>query len=90
VAVPALDVTSSAFKAEAYAYYARLRAEGPVHPVKLPTGQVVWLVSRYDDVVALLKDPRLAERDLSDFLERPETRKPRPPVPAPPGRPIGE
>ncbi len=34
---------------------------------------------------------RLAEKDLSEFLERPEARKPRPPPwEAPPGRPIGE
>ncbi|HTO87132.1 MAG TPA: zinc-dependent metalloprotease [Thermoanaerobaculia bacterium] len=33
---------------------------------------------------------RLAERDLSEFLERPERRAPRPPrLEAPPGRPIG-
>jgi len=33
---------------------------------------------------------RLAERDLSEFLERPESRKPRiDRLPAPPGRPIG-
>jgi hypothetical protein len=33
---------------------------------------------------------RLAEKDLSDFLERPESRKPRAPKPPPPpGRPIG-
>ena len=33
---------------------------------------------------------RLAERDLSDFLERPESRKPHAPKPSPPpGRPIG-
>ena len=61
MSLPAVDVTSSAFKADAYAYYARLRAEAPVHPVRLPNGHVVWLVSRYDDVVALLKDPRLVK-----------------------------
>jgi hypothetical protein len=33
---------------------------------------------------------RLAERDLAEFLERPEARGPRPLPPAPPGRPIGE
>jgi len=34
---------------------------------------------------------RLAERDLTEFLDQPETRKTRPPRPtAPPGRPIGE
>ena len=33
---------------------------------------------------------RLAERDLGEFLDHPETRRSRPPrVAAPPGRPIG-
>jgi len=55
------DITSSAFKARAYDYYARLRAHAPVHAVKLPSGQTTWLVSRYDDVAALLKDARFAK-----------------------------
>jgi hypothetical protein len=34
---------------------------------------------------------RLAERDVAEFLDKPETRASRPPkVPAPPGRPIGQ
>jgi hypothetical protein len=34
---------------------------------------------------------RLAERDLREFLDEPETRKTRPPrPPVPPGRPIGD
>jgi cytochrome P450 PksS len=61
LSIPVVDVTSPAFKAEAYAYYARLRANAPVHQVKLPSGQAPWLVSRYDDVVSLLKDPRLVK-----------------------------
>jgi cytochrome P450 PksS len=61
VSLPVVDVTSARFKADAYPYYARLRAEAPVHSVRLPSGPVVWLVTRYDDVVALLKDPRLAK-----------------------------
>jgi hypothetical protein len=32
---------------------------------------------------------RLAERDLADFLDRPEARKPAARPSAPPGRPIG-
>lgn len=32
---------------------------------------------------------RLAERDLREFLEKPETRKAQPPTAVPPGRPIG-
>ena len=61
MSIRVVDVTSAAFKAEAYAYYAQLRAYAPVHPVKLPGGQAAWLVSRYDDVVSLLKDPRLVK-----------------------------
>ena len=74
--VPAVDVTSSAFKANAYAYYARLRAEAPVHPVKLPSGPVGWLVSRYDDVALLLKDTRLAKDRKNALGSRPFSRLP--------------
>lgn len=61
MSIPDVDVTSAEFKAGAYAYYARLRASAPVHSVKLPSRQTVWLVSRYDDVASLLKDPRLVK-----------------------------
>ncbi len=76
VSVPAVDVTSSDFKANAYPYYARLRAEAPVHPVKLPNGPVVWLVSRYDDVAPLLKDTRLAKDRRNALGSRPFSRLP--------------
>jgi cytochrome P450 PksS len=59
--LPPIDVTSSEFKANAYACYARLRAEAPVLEVRLPNNRPAWLVSRYDDVAALLKDPRLVK-----------------------------
>ncbi len=76
MSVPAVDVTSSDFKANAYTYYARLRAEAPVHPVKLPSGPMVWLVSRYDDVAPLLKDTRLAKDRRNARGSRPFSRLP--------------
>jgi len=76
VSVPAVDVTSSNFKANAYAYYARLRAQAPVHPVKLPSGPMVWLVSRYEDVAPLLKDTRLAKDRRNALGSRPFSRLP--------------
>jgi cytochrome P450 PksS len=76
VRIPVVDITSAVFKADAYAYYARLRAEAPVHSVRLPTGQVVWLVSRYDDVVALLKDARFAKDQRNAQGSRPFSRLP--------------
>ncbi|UNO40770.1 cytochrome P450 [Streptomyces sp. MST-110588] len=40
--------------------YARLREEEPVARVRLPSGQSAWVVSRYEDVRALLGDPRIS------------------------------
>lgn len=42
------------------AEYAALRAEAPVSRVRVPTGQVAWLVTRYEDVRWLLTDPRVS------------------------------
>lgn len=43
--------------------FARLRATRPVGPVRVATGDEVWLVTRYDDVRAALSDRRLS-RDI--------------------------
>ncbi len=53
-----VDLISPAFRADPYPTYARLRAEAPVCRVKMPDGQIGWLVTRYDDAVTVLKDPR--------------------------------
>lgn len=55
------DLTSAAFKADPFPFYARLRRESPVHEVMLPGRQRAWLVTRYNDVVALLKDERFVK-----------------------------
>ena len=36
-----------------------LQAQGPVHPVRTPTGDPAWLVTGYQEVRQLLDDPRL-------------------------------
>src|SRR5689334_11539066 len=53
------DLSDPRFKANPHPFYARLRAESPVFRMRLPDGERAWLVARYDDVAALLKDPRL-------------------------------
>ena len=53
-----VDIASPAFKANPYPFYARLRAEAPVFRVTLPDQRAAWLVTRYDDVVSVLKDNR--------------------------------
>ncbi|HME77798.1 MAG TPA: cytochrome P450 [Mycobacterium sp.] len=57
----AVDVTSPAFKADPFPFYARLRTEAPVLPVTAPRIGRACLVTRYDDVADVLKDARLAK-----------------------------
>src|SRR5258707_2884865 len=59
-----VDVTDPTFKANPFPFYAQLRAEAPVFPVKLPNSiskQRAWLITRYDDVLNALKDERFAK-----------------------------
>ena len=56
-----MNIASPEHKANPFPFYARLRAESPVHRVVLPHKQPAWLVTRYDDVVRVLKDDRFAK-----------------------------
>lgn len=56
-----VDITSATFKANPFPFYAQLRAEAPVFAVMLPTKERAWLVTRYDDVLSVLKDERFAK-----------------------------
>ncbi len=49
------------FKRDPYPVYRRLRNETPVVSVRLPDGRTAWLVTRYADVAAVLKDERFAK-----------------------------
>ncbi len=73
------DVTSPAFKANPYPFYARLRAEAPVYRVKAMTSihrRDGWLVTRYDDVVSVLKDPRLVKNRRNTALPGERVKEP--------------
>lgn len=48
------------FRANPYPIYALMRREAPVVSMKAFLGQPAWLITRYDDVVAALKDPRFS------------------------------
>jgi cytochrome P450 len=56
-----VDITAPAFKANPFPFYAQLRAEASVFPIKLHTKQRAWLITRYDDVLNVLKDERFAK-----------------------------
>lgn len=56
-----VDIASPVFKANPHPFYARLRSDTPVCPVTLPGNETAWLITRYDDVLATLKDGRFAK-----------------------------
>lgn len=55
------DLSSPQFRANPYPFYARLRAEAPVHRVRISRRESAWMVTRYNDVLAVLKDQRFAK-----------------------------
>jgi cytochrome P450 len=59
--IPVVNIASSAFKANPFPFYARLRSEAPVYRTILPDKQSAWLITRYDDVFAVLKDERFGK-----------------------------
>jgi cytochrome P450 PksS len=75
-----VNIASPAFKANPYPFYARLRREAPVCPVKLADRRIVWLVTRYDDVVTVLKDDRFVKD--SRAAQSPEQAARQPWIPA--------
>ena len=53
-----IDIAGRHFKDDPHPVFARLRAEAPVCRLRFPGKLPTWMVTRYDDVVALLKDER--------------------------------
>jgi len=56
-----VNLASPDFKANPFPFYAHLRSEAPVYRTKLPDKRTVWLITRYDDVVEVLKDGRFSK-----------------------------
>ena len=75
-----VNITDATFKANPFPFYAQLRAQAPVFPVTLPPKQRAWLVTRYDDVLSVLKDEHFA-KDRRNAMT-PEQLKKRPWIPA--------
>ncbi|MER7734629.1 cytochrome P450 [Streptomyces erythrochromogenes] len=63
-----LPYADPAFLADPFPLYRELREEGPVRRVVAAGGLDAWLVTRYEDGLAALSDPRLSSdvRDASD------------------------
>jgi cytochrome P450 len=76
---PRVDLFSPDFKANPYPVYAQLRSTAPVHRATLPDGRAMWLVTRYEDVAAVLRDERFA-KDWRNVMTQ-EQLAPMPPIP---------
>jgi cytochrome P450 PksS len=63
--IVAPDLAGARFKANPYPFYARLRVAAPVWPTRLPDKRKAWLVTRYEDVVRVLKDDTFAKDKLN-------------------------
>jgi cytochrome P450 len=58
---PQVDLFDPTFKANPYRTYAELRSSVPIHRASLPDGRSVWLVTRYEDVLAIFKDEQFVK-----------------------------
>src|SRR5262249_20072202 len=56
-----VNIARPEFKADPFPFYARLRTGAPVYRTILPTRERAWLITRYDDAVAVLKDERFVK-----------------------------
>ncbi|MFD7300666.1 MULTISPECIES: cytochrome P450 family protein [Streptomyces] len=62
MAVVDLSALGESFTRDPYPVYARLRAQGPVHRIRMPEGGAsAWLVVGYEAGRAALADPRLSK-----------------------------
>ncbi len=64
-----MNIVSAEFKADPFPFLERLRASEPVYRTTLPDKTVVWLITRYDDVCALLRDERFTKNRRSALTE---------------------
>jgi cytochrome P450 len=72
--IVAPDLASPRFKANPYPFYARLRDEAPVWRTTLPGRRTAWLVTRYENVVGVLKDDIFA-KDRLNAMDREQLAK---------------
>ncbi|MEE8600721.1 cytochrome P450 family protein [Euzebya tangerina] len=82
-----VDITASTFKADPFPFYAQLRQTAPVAQVNAGKRMgSAWILTRYDDVTALLRDDRFAKNP-ADAMTRAQYRR-APKIPGGPFKPL--
>lgn len=64
-----LNLLSADFKANPYPAFAQARAQEPILQIKAAGGRNAWLITRYEDAEALLRDQRFSKNIYSIFSE---------------------
>lgn len=70
-----INIATRAHKSNPHPTYRRMRDEFPVCPVKLPDRRTIHLVTRYDDVMTVLKDERFVKNARSIGPDGPPVRE---------------
>lgn len=70
------QLASPMFKQKAYDIYKELRAFQPVYPLSLCEQGQGWLITRYEDAMALLKDARLMKNFENVFSKKEDVKVP--------------
>jgi cytochrome P450 len=51
-----LNLPDISWQTDPYGFYEKLREQAPLHRVRLPDHRLAWLVTRYEDITAILLD----------------------------------
>jgi cytochrome P450 len=65
-----VDLVSQAFQANPFLAFDQMRMQNPVYQVIMPTvaGRKYWMVTRYEDVEAVLRDNKRFTKDIRNML----------------------
>lgn len=62
VETPYIDLFSPEYRANPYQFYTQVREQGPLYTVATHGEHTTWMVVRYEDADAILRDPRFIKR----------------------------
>ena len=71
--IPDYDLFSSQFKADPFPTFAAMRRDAPIYAHQAPNGSTIWYITRYEDVVSVLKDDVNFVKDYRNTQPRHET-----------------
>ncbi|HFC11812.1 MAG TPA: cytochrome P450, partial [Anaerolineae bacterium] len=73
--MPHYDLFSPTFKADPHTTFAAMRHDCPIYAHKDQGGRTLWYFTRYEDVIAVMRDPRFI-KDASKLRDQPTNKKP--------------